>query len=265
MNFLSDGIPEGDSGAHRNSVLGSADTLTVNSSNCSSDESREKWDVSGITRRSKCGDFYEVWWRGFSESSWIHRDSLIQDGFEPEIEAVDDWIKSGKNISFRQWKGTHRKTLGANVDNNCVFKAFELAMGLLNNNGFVTMDLIEEFMVLNNEVHCEYGIQSKSMKKLLRFLNSKVTNGVSQLSWYVFKKNLMSNNIKHIDALKIKELDDGIYLCAAFQCNGDGHCFVLEVKNGIKWIHDDLEDEVKSIDYYGKWVYDWSFIRKLEI
>ena len=120
--------------------------------------------------------------------------------------------------------------------------------------------------MVNKLEKLEYGIKSDLIKKLIKFLNAKIDGDhVFPVSTKVFEKNLVNNEIKGIGLLKSKVMEDGIYLCAAFQCRGFGHCFVLEILEGKKLIHDSSEESVKSIEDYGKWVFDWSFVRKVEI
>lgn len=231
--------------------------------------SRAKYKVAYITKRSADSYLYHViWWKkhGTMPRTWEPRHVLEEDGFGEHLDAVDSWTdqEAGKGEDeapedfFAYLKRVKPLLLTASDTKRCGFEALRTAVRIIGHPEFVTEDLINCF-ITDNLANGKDLTDGTKFPVLCAFVRLKVPG-----LWYKeFKKNRQSGGYRRIDAILRLNLENGVYVIGASTFGRIGHCFTLQVIEGLHQVID--EEQTTSLMEYGEWIENVLFVSKVVI
>ncbi|EGZ04332.1 hypothetical protein PHYSODRAFT_536662, partial [Phytophthora sojae] len=110
------------------------------------------------------------------------------------------------------------------------------------------------------------GLTYGELRHYVRFVNGRNTTG-GQISMSALDKNLLGgvNGKLAGQRLRVIDLTEGGYVCAAFNLMGVSHCIAIHVVCGEKYVYDEENDSVALGAYDLDWIYGISFLRRVAL
>jgi hypothetical protein len=208
-------------------------------------------------------EYHVIWWaaRGRMERTWEPRSFMEAQGFDDELNAVDEWIASESTMMFMKWAAINRPAvLTASASGMCLFEALRLALEILGDHVGVPPDEVDQFIraLESRGIQVDAGLKWKVFYAFVR----RVSSVGSRIDLVSINSNLHASGHRRQDAIKRLNLADGIYLVGAMNSSRVGHAFVLAVEDGKLTARNG--DEVQAFDGYGVWIDRVMFVRKVQ-
>jgi hypothetical protein len=224
------------------------------------------------TRTGNSVVWYLVQWADDSDGqrhqdSWLSSESLLADGFRDECALVDRWKASG-SADFVEYCASDAfgKTLRAGPGDHCCYVAVEQAMNALSKCNWVKPELIaafEKYCADTGVVLPSAGLTIQNLRRFIVFGNKHHKS--DQILMKVYDRNLIHGSIRgKTSAAQLGQLalEDGVYLCGAYNSTHLGHTFVVINKGGWKVVVDG-DDALDELETYGHWIFGVYFLRRV--
>ena len=221
--------------------------------------------IKTITKSRNNKKEYLVHWQDYKEPTWEPRVELLKDKCHELIKRVDQFEAEKSKKSFFKWQ---EKKYACDDENRYVFSSLEIAMKLINNDGWYQRELEIEFR--NNKSanikDCDDGLTLNQVNGFVNYCNKRVNGTIKQINKKVFYKNLLGDCGAGIEVMTSKSWEIGVYFFSAYNNHGIGHCFVLEVDaSKLPYIHDPNEEESRlRLLENGDWIQSWGFVKRIE-
>ncbi|KAJ8548541.1 hypothetical protein ON010_g11130 [Phytophthora cinnamomi] len=232
----------------------------------------QKWFVAKIVDRRTTpnkGHEYRVFWtnnnrknRKYQVRTWEPKKFLLEDGFKENIDLIDRWKTSNVRDleSFCVDSEEDQKLIAASTAGRCMFEALKTAAALAGRPDIVTDRDINIFAceaLHGFATDIDKGIKWKIFLAFLRQLRDAGRDFIFRA---IERDNFGPCGKRGARVLGWIDLNDGIYLVAAYNPEWVGHCFVLKVDGKQRAVYDKgrrlaMDDEKLN------WINSFAFIR----